>query len=249
MINKIKVFFLMIYTLCLGITPINAQKIDKKYSSSSNKAIKNFENAQISFDARKDDEAVELLQKAIKIDANFIEARMFLAEVYGENKKYKEALEEAKTATSISPDFFKSAYYSMGFWALKLQLYDESEKNFNHFLAYKGISAEAKSNATLGLKSAQFARVAIKNPVSFNPLNMGKQVNSDENDYLPAITADEQTLVYTRLIPKDPNGSQTDMRNKSEDFYSCKNIKNYIKRLNSKHYFWKTNIIFCHFFR
>ena len=226
MINKIKVFFLMIYTLCLGITPINAQKIDKKYSSSSNKAIKNFENAQVSFDARKDDEAIELLQKSIKIDPNFIEAHMFLAEVFGENKKYKEALEEAKTATSISPDFFKSAYYSMGFWALKLQLYDESEKNFNHFLAYKGISAEAKSNATLGLKSAQFARVAIKNPVSFNPLNMGKQVNSAENDYLPAITADEQTLVYTRLIPKDPNGSQTDMRNKSEDFYSCKKTNN-----------------------
>jgi outer membrane protein OmpA-like peptidoglycan-associated protein/tetratricopeptide (TPR) repeat protein len=221
MMSNIKVYFLTVFILCAGIAHVDAQKIDKKYSSSSNKAIKNFENAQLSFDAQKDEEAIDLLQKAIKIDPNFIEAHMFLAEVYGENKKYKEALDEAKTATSISPDFFKSAYYSMGFWALKLQLYDEAEQHFNQFLAYKGISAEAKSNATLGLKSAQFARVAIKNPVSFNPLNMGEQVNSAENDYLPAITADEQTLVYTRLIPKNPGGSATDMRNKSEDFYSC----------------------------
>jgi outer membrane protein OmpA-like peptidoglycan-associated protein/tetratricopeptide (TPR) repeat protein len=219
-INK-KGFYVFVFLLGFMTNLIFAQKIDKKYSTNSEKAIKNFEKAQVSFDARKDEEAVELLQKALKIDANFIEAHMFLAEVYGENKKYKEALDEAKIATSISPDFFKSAYYSMGFWSLKLQLYDEAEKHLNHYLSYKGISAEAKSNAMLGLKSAQFARVAIKNPVPFNPINMGSEVNSSENDYLPAITADEQHLVYTRLIPKDPNGSVSDMRNKSEDFYSC----------------------------
>lgn len=218
---KIKSFLVLIL-FCFNALYVDAQKMDNKYSSSSGKAIKNFEKAQLSFDARKDNEAIELLEKAIKMDPNFIEAHMFLAEVYGENKKYQDALNEAKAAVGISPDFFKSAYYSMGFWCIKLQIYDEAEQYFNHYLTYKGIAAEAKSNATLGLKSAQFARKAIKNPVPFTPLNMGAAVNSTENDYLPAITADEQTLVYTRLIPKDPNGSTTDMRNKSEDFYSCK---------------------------
>ena len=214
--------FLVLILFCFNALYVDAQKMDNKYSSSSGKAIKNFEKAQLSFDARKDNEAIELLEKAIKMDPNFIEAHMFLAEVYGENKKYQDALNEAKAAVGISPDFFKSAYYSMGFWCIKLQIYDEAEHYFNHYLTYKGIAAEAKSNATLGLKSAQFARKAIKNPVPFTPLNMGAAVNSTENDYLPAITADEQTLVYTRLIPKDPNGSPSDMRNKSEDFYSCK---------------------------
>lgn len=218
---KIKSFLVLIL-FCFNALYVDAQKMDNKYSSSSGKAIKNFEKAQLSFDARKDNEAIELLEKAIKMDPNFIEAHMFLAEVYGENKKYQDALNEAKAAVGISPDFFKSAYYSMGFWCIKLQIYDEAEQYFNHYLTYKGIAAEAKSNATLGLKSAQFARKAIKNPVPFTPLNMGAAVNSTENDYLPAITADEQTLVYTRLIPKDPNGSPSDMRNKSEDFYSCK---------------------------
>lgn len=218
---KIKSFLVLIL-FCFNALYVDAQKMDNKYSSSSGKAIKNFEKAQLSFDARKDNEAIELLEKAIKMDPNFIEAHMFLAEVYGENKKYQDALNEAKAAVGISPDFFKSAYYSMGFWCIKLQIYDEAEQYFNHYLTYKGIAAEAKSNASLGLKSAQFARKAIKNPVPFTPLNMGAAVNSTENDYLPAITADEQTLVYTRLIPKDPNGSPSDMRNKSEDFYSCK---------------------------
>ena len=219
---KIRISFLLIISFCFFVENTKAQKIDKKYSTSSYKAIKNLEKAQVSFDARKDDEAIELLQKAIKIDPNFIEAHIFLAEIYGENKKYAEALSEGKIAIEISPDFFKSAYYSMGFWCLKLQLYDEAEVYFNHFIAYKGIAQEFKTNATLGLKSAQFARKAIKNQVPFNPINMGPEVNSLENDYLPAITADEQNLVYTRLIPKDPNGSASDMRNKSEDFYSCK---------------------------
>lgn len=219
---SVKIYFLLICSFLIGIATVDAQKIDKQYSTSSDKAIKNFEKAQLSFEARKDNDAIELLQKAIKADPNFIEAHMFLAQVYSENNKFKEAMDEAKIAIGISPDFFKSAYYSMGFWCLKLQQFDEAEQYFNHFLAYKGISAESKTNATTGLKSALFAKSAIKNPVPFNPINMGNQVNSAENDYLPAITADEQTLVYTRLIPKDPNGSQTDMRNKSEDFYSCK---------------------------
>ena len=86
----IRIKILCVFIMMFGISNVEllAQKIEKKYSTSSNKAIKNFENAQVSFDARKDDEAIELLQKAIKIDPNFIEAHMFLAEVYGENKKY-----------------------------------------------------------------------------------------------------------------------------------------------------------------
>jgi tetratricopeptide (TPR) repeat protein len=129
---KIKSFLVLIL-FCFNALYVDAQKMDNKYSSSSGKAIKNFEKAQLSFDARKDNEAIELLEKAIKMDPNFIEAHMFLAEVYGENKKYQDALNEAKAAVGISPDFFKSAYYSMGFWCIKLQIYDEAEQYFNHY--------------------------------------------------------------------------------------------------------------------
>ncbi len=222
--HQIKKYLALLTCICLIIINAYAQKIDKKYSSSSDKAIKNYEKAQQSFDNRKDDEAIELLQKAIKTDPNFIEAHLFLAEVFAENKKYNEALAQAKTGLAISPDYFKSTYYSMGFWCLKLQLYDEAATHFNQYLSYKGIPAEARSNATLGLKSAQFAKNAVNNPVPFNPISMGPEVNSDENDYLPAITADEQTLVYTRLIPRDPNANSASNKNKGEDFYSCKKV-------------------------
>jgi outer membrane protein OmpA-like peptidoglycan-associated protein/Tol biopolymer transport system component len=221
-IKKIVSIVVCLLAICGGYSL--AQKSDKKYSSSSDKAIKWYEKAMQSFDMRKDNEAVECLKKAIGADANFIEAHMFLAEVYAENKQYKEALSEGKIAVSISPDFFKSAYYSMGFWCLKLQEYDEAEKNFTHYLTYKSIPAEASSNAKLGLKSARFAKQAVKNPVPFNPINMGVEVNSTENDYLPAITADEQNLIYTRLIPKPGQVSGPGNKGKSEDFYACKKM-------------------------
>jgi outer membrane protein OmpA-like peptidoglycan-associated protein len=203
---------------------IQAQKIDNKYSSTSAKAIKLLEKAQLSFEARKDDDAIDLLQKAIKIDPNFIEAYMFLADIYGEHKKYKDALEASKAAILISADFYKSAYYKMGFWSIKLKQYEEAEKYFEHFLTYKGMGAQFIANAKLGLSSATFAKNAIKNPVPFNPINMGAEVNSTEPDYLPVLTADEQTLIYTRLIPKDPNSSEKGLRNKTEDFYGCKKV-------------------------
>ncbi len=218
---KLTVNLLNIVLLCFAIySPLYAQKWDNKYSTKSDKAIKYFEKAQLSFDARKDADAIELLQKAIKTDNNFIEAHMFLAEVFAENKNYTEALQEAQIATSINADFFTSAYYSMGFWCLKLQSYNEAEKNFRKYLSYKNISAQAKANASLGLKSALFAQQALKNPVPFNPQNLGAEINSSDNDYLPAITADEQKLIFTRLISRDPSGNSKDMRNKQEDFYS-----------------------------
>ncbi|MCC6251873.1 MAG: PD40 domain-containing protein [Bacteroidia bacterium] len=212
-------FITLIFVAVSLLLAANGAFAQKIYSTNSSKAIKYFEKAQLSFDARKDDEAIDLLQKAIKADDKFVEAHMFLAEVFAEHKKYNEAIEEGKKAISINPDFFKSAYYSLGFWCLKTQMYDEAEKYFKHFLHYKGIKDESKSNATLGLRSAQFARNAIAQPVPFNPVNLGEMVNSPDPDYLPALTADEQTLIFTRLIMRNPKDDPKNMRNRSEDFY------------------------------
>jgi outer membrane protein OmpA-like peptidoglycan-associated protein/tetratricopeptide (TPR) repeat protein len=221
-IKKIVSIIMAIIVICTCQT--QAQKSSPKYSSTSDKAIKLYEKAMQSFDMRKDKEAIELLKKSVAADPKFIEAHMFLAEVYAENKMYEEALSEGKIAVAISPDFFKSAYYSMGFWCLKIQAYEEAENNFTQYLTYKSIPAEASNNAKFGLKSARFAKYAIKHPVPFNPINMGVEVNSTDNDYLPAITADEQNLIYTRLIPKYGEAQGSGTKGKSEDFYACKKM-------------------------
>ena len=46
-----------------------------------------------------------------------------------------------------------------------------------------------------------FAREAIKLKVPFNPINLGKGVNSQYDEYYPALTADDAELLFTRKIP------------------------------------------------
>ena len=52
--------------------------------------------------------------------------------------------------------------------------------------------------ARKNVKNCEFALNAMKNPVPFNPINMGPAINTSDDEYWPTITADGQTLMFTR---------------------------------------------------
>nr|MBA3970872.1 PD40 domain-containing protein [Bacteroidota bacterium] len=64
-----------------------------------------------------------------------------------------------------------------------------------------------------------FAINAIKNPVPFDLKNMGTAINSSLDEYFPAVTADEQTILYTR-------NNRTEAKHLQEDFLVSKKIDN-----------------------
>ena len=66
----------------------------------------------------------------------------------------------------------------------------------------------------LGLANCQFAQKAMANPVDFDPKNLGVNVNSETDEYFPALTADESRLLFTRLLTNADNIDGLD-----EDFY------------------------------
>ena len=54
--------------------------------------------------------------------------------------------------------------------------------------------------ARLGIDNCTFAARAIKQPVPFEPVNLGPGVNSAEPEYYPCVTADDRTSIYTRRV-------------------------------------------------
>ena len=52
----------------------------------------------------------------------------------------------------------------------------------------------------------------LKHPVPFKPVNMGSEINTADDEYLPVATADESTLIFTRKI------------NNNEDFYKSTKV-------------------------
>jgi len=217
--NKFRILFI----LFINCTFIFAQ--EKQYSTTSKKAIKNFEEAITSFDMRMDIEAEKYLKKAIDIDSNFIEAYTVLADMYSNNKRPKEAIKYYKKALEKNANFFPNNYNSLGEEQLKLGLYADAKESFSSFLKTNIKNPNLKRKAQRNLGNAEFAVYATKHPVPFNPENLGKAVNTKYMEYLPTLTADGQMLIVTVCKPDDTTRTDNDnMKGQHEDFYSSKNI-------------------------
>jgi outer membrane protein OmpA-like peptidoglycan-associated protein len=187
-------------------------------SSTNKKALKNYEQAQLKFDQKKDNEAIQLLNKSIEADPNFIEAYVFLNEVLMVNRQFEKAIEAGEKAIRVNTDYFPVLHYNMGLAHFDLGKYTEAIRYLDYFVSYPRLSEATKKQGRMLLESARFAEHAIKNPVEFKPRNLGKNVNSELNEYLPSLTADEEKLVFTVLVPTNPS-KPDDMRYMFEDFF------------------------------
>ena len=63
------------------------------------------------------------------------------------------------------------------------------------------------------IENCQFAIQAIKNPVDFDPINLGSSINSELPEYFPSITADDSTFLFTRRVNdlSAPGGRQEEI--------------------------------------
>ncbi|MGC9375449.1 MAG: OmpA family protein [Bacteroidales bacterium] len=207
------------------------------YSTHNKKAIEYYEQALNAFGRMDYFNAADLMQKAIKKDKKFIEAHIVLAEIYMDNGNVNKAIESYQNAIAIDPDFFPGIYISMAQLEMIEQNFETAKKHLEKYLTYKDIKPISRSQAEHTLQSCKFAIQAMNNPVPFTPVDLGESINTTYDEYWPTLTADEQTLIFTRLIPKDlvdysngehavedkPSANEQDlppgMRNVQEDFY------------------------------
>jgi len=207
---------------CFCATAIFAQR--PEYSSKNVRAIKAFENAITCFNHHYDDKAIEYLDESLKADPSFTEAYILKANVYESQHKYEKAIEAFHQSFAVNPDFFPNNYFTIGRIELSLQQYDSAHVHLEKFLSYKNISPELTERANRLLGNCDFAAEAVKHPVPFSPVNMGDSINSADEEYFPAITADGKTFLFTRRL-KTKNEYGHDVM--QEDFYVSHFVKNY----------------------
>ncbi len=96
--------------------------------------------------------------------------------------------------------------------------------HFNVYQAQIGMSSKNKGIAEKRIKNCEFALEAMKNPVLFNPVSVGPGINTIDDEYWPSITADGQTLMFTRQINLKNNPGFHDVV--QEDFYVSHLVNN-----------------------
>ncbi len=206
--KKLIFIFLLIFSIQAGA---------QTFSTKSKKAKEYFYKALENYNSYNYKEAIYWSAQALDKDDKFIEVYYLLSDIFGELKKYDKKITALKKAIAVQPNKNPLAYYTLAKTELAIGRYEDSK---NDFLKLKELDKKEiyTKNIKKYIEKCDFGINALKNPVEFKPVNMGKNINSEYDEYLPGLTADGQTLIFTRLIP---NGKRSfDGRiEKQEDFW------------------------------
>lgn len=189
-----------------------------KLSSKNKKAIKAFYSGVQSFDFRKYTQAEEQFNMAILLDPGFLEARQMLAAMYEEQNLVYKAIEHYEKIQQINPVFFPNNYFFIGNLALKEGMYEKALQNYLLFVENPDIHPDLMKTADEKIVQTEFAVQLKNNPVPFNPVNLGPAINTPDIEFFPTLTADEQTLFFTKNRPRDQYTICTYCKYE-EDFY------------------------------
>lgn len=186
----------------------------QELSTTSRKAIKNFEEGRSNFTLMYYQQARADFEKAIAADEGFLEAYLLLADVYKAIGDSGRALEIYKKVVVIDQQRqYPEAWFFAGLICYQQAQYATSIPWFENFLAAPGGATAKADDADYYLRCAEFARVAVENPVPFVPVNIGARINTAGDEYINAVRADELTLFFTgRQMAAD--GSK-----EGDDFY------------------------------
>ncbi len=213
-----RIIFLLIF---IFFSQLALPQSEGDYSTKSTKAIKFFEAAYKSYNAMEYEDALKYIEMAKKADKNFVEPYLLEANIYEENGYYQKEIDTYKKAIEINPDYSANTFYFLGETENRMGFYDDAITHLEKVDEFDNVKPRVERLKEEVLKRAEFAAQAVKTPVLFNPINLGDAINTDLDEYWPSLTADEQTLFITRLVPVNPNLPASEL-NGQEDFYYSK---------------------------
>ncbi len=232
--------FFLILTLSVCTWNLQAQVVTR--GDASRKALKHFEAGIEYAMGSQFPSALEAFEKAIDAEPGFIDARIFAGDVCMELKRYEDGRKYFQGALDLQDDYDVGVYKKISVAEQFLMMYEEALEHIEIFLEHPRITGVTREKAERLRTSLLFAMEAIKDPLDFEPYNMGPALNSRYDEYFPSLSADQSVLVFTRnLIDTFETESGTVMLKGNEDFYLAKaleeswdNAFNIGKPVNSK---------------
>lgn len=183
--------------------------------SANKKAQASFEDAQQYLRQNIYDEAIKHLDEAVKADPKFQFAHIQLGDVYRRLKNHVKAKQYYRNAVQSASTIEPRIYYALGESELLSGDYELARASFLKFIErYTGSDKELVDKSKKYIVDCDFATKALKSPTKYEPINMGFYINSPNREYFPTLTADGQTIIFTRVV------------NGNEDFYVSKRKNN-----------------------
>lgn len=198
--------FVFCVLICIGTFSAFAQNT---LSSKNAKALSAYQRSNIAINQRLYNTAIRDLEEAIRIDPNFVEAHFRMADVYKILKDFSKSLASYQKVKGLNPNISKHLDYEIAEAYFMLHAYDTALMYFEKYSKVLDLSENRQKELNKYLMNTLFSVEAVKNPVPYKPENLGLNINTASQEYLPTITADDSTLIFTR-------------RSNQEDFYISK---------------------------
>jgi outer membrane protein OmpA-like peptidoglycan-associated protein len=228
--------------IILGLSGIIlAQNTD--YHTNSRKAKKYFKDAQEYLQNRQVDLAISAVKEAKIEDPDFLEAWVLLSEIYQYQAYYDKMEKAVKEVIRIDPEYDPGFFLKAAELAYRKGNYHQAEEYLEGFEEYSRSDLESNVMYKDVKERVVFSVHAVENPVDYNPYNLGAKVNTKFDDYWPSLTADEQTLVTTVLIPANNRNYHSDSyqedlfvthKNEAGEWMAIKNMGKTINSMNNE---------------
>lgn len=179
--------------------------------TASKKLQKRYEKARDKTRSGNYTDALKELNRILEEDPTFIDAHIRLAQIKYDQRALPEAEQAYEQSLSIDAEYRHRTYYELALTEMRQDKFAEAATHFEAFLEREERNDRTINRAESYLANARFAANAVQNPVPFEPKKIPGAVNTELNEFLPTLTADESMLVFSRLV-----GDQEDI------FYSKK---------------------------
>ncbi len=190
----------------------------RELSTNNKRAIRAFEDAVQKYNYRDIDGAAQSFKDAVRFDPDFIEAYIVMGEMFQSAQRHQDAIDAYVKAVQINRDFFPNTTFYLAESYFAIGQYEKSDRAVKEFLTFTSISDPMKERGEKLDEKTDFAIKAVANPVPFEPVNLGPGINSEHDEYAPTLTADEQTLIFTRKMPRE-DMEFIHLGHEFEDFY------------------------------
>ena len=199
MCNKLNIVYIILLFILVGLTPLSivAQK--------PSKAAPLCEKAGKAIQAQDFIKAMDYLNQAQSKDPNYPDIYIIKGDIYNFQLRSDSAMVCYQRAIDLIGDPDPMLYYIAGNEGAKCGAYEYALNTLQIFLQrglqYPDVLPEAQKTVA----NCKFAIEAMKHPRQFELVNLGSGVNSEWDEYLAAITADDEEVVFTVKRPRDQN--------------------------------------------
>ncbi len=205
----------------LGIGLLFAQGTPPK--GISKRAYDLYLSAIRSIQARQIAQAMSSVEEALRLEPSYEDAWILKGKLHLAQQEYGAAAEVARRIEGLrgrSAAGRAWALYFRGKAYMAQMVYDSAAAVWKEFVrvAVGHMPRSLQDEGALLLSQSLSAAQLIKNPVPFRPKNMGPEVNSPYEEYLPSLTADGRRLYFTSRRPK-PDAPPNPLQGPDEDLY------------------------------